>query len=128
MSPVEFTTLAAPAHRCGSRCTDEVGTETLVNGIIYIDAIIFPIFGNVMLFPCFTPCTFCNVSLKCRFGAKRSEVHLSGIIWFPFTVCLIGHGSQFITVCECICRHAGTPLISIGSHSGKDCVFSGFTA
>ena len=51
--------------------TDEVGTETLVNGIIYIDAIIFPIFGNVMLFPCFTPVSYTHLDVYKRQSLNR---------------------------------------------------------
>ena len=117
IAPVKFALFAAPAHGCSSWGTDKIRAESLINRIINIDTIKFTVFCNIVLFPCFTPGTFRNISLKCRFGTECTKLHLSVIVRLPLAVSLVGHCVERIAVSNRSCSHSCTSFFTIDSHT-----------
>ena len=80
MPPVKLAAFSAPAHGFGYGRADEVGAESLVYGVVYIDAIEFPVFRQSMFLPCVAPGAFGYIGLQSGFGSKLSEFHLSVVV------------------------------------------------
>lgn len=128
MPPVKLAAFSAPAHGFGYGRADEVGAESLVYGVVYIDAIEFPVFRQSMFLPCVAPGAFGYIGLQSGFGSKLSEFHLSVVVRFPFSVCLICHRGQFVPMGKSIGSHSLAPLISIEGHAGEYCLPSRIAA